>query len=32
MKQDTNNQKNHQVPLNKDKLIGQESSLKLKEI
>ncbi len=32
MKQDTNDQKNHQVPWNKDKLIGQKSPLKLKEI
>ena len=32
MKQDTNNQKNHQVPWNKGKLIGQKSPLKLKEI
>ena len=32
MKQDTNDQKNHQVPWNKGKLIGQKSPLKLKEI
>ncbi|WP_243217025.1 hypothetical protein [Methylobacter sp. S3L5C] len=32
MKQDTNDQKNYQVPWNKGKLIGQKSSLKLKEI
>ena len=32
MKQDTNHQKNHQVPWNKGKLIGQKSPLKLKEI
>ncbi len=32
MKQDTNNQKNHQAPWNKGKLIGQKSPLKLKEI
>ena len=30
--QDTNDQKNHQVPWNKGKLIGQKSPLKLKEI
>ncbi|WP_243217379.1 hypothetical protein [Methylobacter sp. S3L5C] len=32
MKQDTNDQKNYQVPWNKGKLIGQKSPLKLKEI
>lgn len=32
MKQDTNDQKNHQVPWNKGKLIGQKSPLNLKEI
>ncbi|MEI6070143.1 MAG: tyrosine-type recombinase/integrase [Methylococcaceae bacterium] len=32
MNQDTNDQKNHQVPWNKGKLIGQKSPLKLKEI
>ena len=32
MKQGTNDQKNHQVPWNKGKLIGQKSPLKLKEI
>ena len=32
MNQYTNDQKNHQVPWNKGKLIGQKSPLKLKEI
>ena len=32
MNQDTNDQKNHQAPWNKGKLISQKSLLKLKEI
>jgi hypothetical protein len=32
MKQDINDQKNHQVPWNKGKLMSQKLSLKLKEI